>query len=184
LERDFPGLQIITADSYASMKQQEPLFPYKDWGDFYSEVQKDDLADRIYQTLQEKDISDNTSILTARSFNERTFDETKNYIIKETTGVRIYVPKAYQEEYSPLGAELTCFFMSTIFVEGILYSEKEGEFQKQHKESIKGIQTAIREGIREGLKPLTELRDEVERLSDRAHQLAEKLRKKKRGKIS
>src|SRR3989344_2826148 len=96
IEKEFPGLHIITADSYTMIQEQAPSFPHKNWGDFYSEVPCDDLADKIYQLLGENSLAEDTVIVPSHLFDEQNVDLSKDYIIKKNTGVSLYSPMAHE----------------------------------------------------------------------------------------
>ncbi|HLD40129.1 MAG TPA: hypothetical protein VJB13_03240 [Candidatus Nanoarchaeia archaeon] len=138
IEKEFPGLHILTTESYASLKQQQPPFPHEDWGDFYSEVGLDSLADTIYQSLQNNGVAEDARIISVRSFDEKNCDPDKDYIIKEVTGVRIYSPSIHsaipQDEIIFLEPEVVYFLVSTCFLEDLFSPQQEGSLQREFKQ--------------------------------------------------
>src|SRR3989338_6839168 len=169
VEKEFPGLHIITAESYQLLKQQQPQFPHQDWGDFYSEVALDALADKIYQSLQKAGAAEEARIVDVRLFDEKSRDLHKDYIIREKTGVRIYSPSIHQKDHS-LEPESVYALGSLYFLEDLFSSEKEGSLQREFKQLgilLDQASTALKKVPAE-VENLTKEVDEAFRIFDKA----------------
>ncbi|MDO8511535.1 MAG: hypothetical protein Q7S55_05215 [Nanoarchaeota archaeon] len=141
--KEFPGLHILTADSYTLMQEQAPSFPHQNWGDFYSEVPCDDLADKVYQLLDKGGLAEDTVIVPSRLFDEKRSDLSKDYIIKENTGVRIYSPTAHKDP--AIDPEAVYALGSLCLWDGLFSTRKEGNFQRDYKENVHKLEAGLKE---------------------------------------
>jgi len=143
IEKEFSGLHILTADSYALMQEQAPSFPHQNWEDFYSEVPCNDLADKVYQLLDKEGLAGDTVIVPSRLFDEKRLDPSKDYIIKENTGVRIYFPTAHKDP--TINPEAVYVLESLCLWEGLFSTRKEGSFQRDYKENVRKLEAGFKE---------------------------------------
>ncbi|MEK6900255.1 MAG: hypothetical protein AABX05_03970 [Nanoarchaeota archaeon] len=137
-EGSLEGLCILKTEAYVARIQQEPGMPHENLGDFYSEVPCEELADKIYQLLQEADLRlvDNLVITDALSFEPDRCDNSKDYIVKEEHGTRLYVSPDDLQKFAEKGviAERVYFLASEKFLPRLFSDYKEGSLQKKWKE--------------------------------------------------
>lgn len=132
VENESPGLRIIQTDAYKRLINNNPGLIHENMGDFYSEIPVNNLADVVYNALDEdfmgKKLNKDAVIVDASEF-DPTVTETKDYIIRESDGIRIYSPELHTPDATNINLAYGLF--GVMFVEKIVSKEQQGSLQKE-----------------------------------------------------
>ena|SRR3989344_533081 len=174
------GLHILTTPCYISLVQQKPGLHLENYGDFYSEIECNGLANRIYRALEEYGLEEDAEIVSADSLDKMSLNPTKDYIITmQDRGVRLYSPQVHQEEEESSITEGAYFIASMCFLEHLFSSRKEGSLQTLYRQLPEKLAAAIDKGVQKGLQPVKEYSETLQGLSRKLKELNERLQGRK-----
>ncbi|MFA6460796.1 MAG: hypothetical protein WCV90_00885 [Candidatus Woesearchaeota archaeon] len=134
LEGDAPGINIIRTPVYQGLVDFNPGLIHENCGDFYSEVSLEGLADAVYRSLDQEVLGEKMNadvvIVDSATFTSASFsvDPDKDYLIKESAGVRIYSPSLHQPDAKHVAREAYALYALGA-VEGLLSETKKGSLQ-------------------------------------------------------
>lgn len=159
MEDEFPGLSIIQTGAYVGLIQARPGLKHQNWGDFYSSISLENFAEATYNALENslfsvsgKKLNSDLVIIESSVFNNTNADVSKDYLIKEASGIRLYSPSLHLENAKYEFIEAMYGIVAIGFLEELFCDDLEGSIQAECKESVKSINEILEQINLEKLK--------------------------------
>lgn len=139
-EKKSPGSRVIQAEHLDNTINNSNLI-FENWGDFYSEIPVSKLAEAFHTSLSMELFGEKTSkeilILDSLEFKPELAYVWKDYIIKETHGIRFYSPTF---QGSRVSAEDLYFAYSLMGVRNLFSDKEQGNLQIKLKKFEKDVE--------------------------------------------
>lgn len=136
VETEMPGLRIIQTDAYKKLIGNNPGLIHENLGDFYSKTPVHGLSDVVYGALDieimGRRLNQNMIVVDASQFNPSNIDAKKDYLIRESDGVRLYDPALHTQDTTNVSLAYGLF--GAMFVDSLFSNEKEGSLQKSFED--------------------------------------------------
>ncbi len=138
-----PGLHIMETDSYVKMVQEDPGRMHENWGDFYTDVPKGQLADRIFWDLYDnlEILVEDAVVVDGKDFDYDTCDSKNDYIINYKNKIVLYSPEAHGDWIGQFGYMLVLECMN----ETVISQNKKGSIAEHFDEEEETLVEQVKE---------------------------------------